>query len=176
MINSTNNSHPLNPIFISKEIDYVIDSLGNAVNNQHGLYQTSYLLQAIPVIGAIPSVPTALISGIMAVAKVSQAVFLNAKEGLPFFRSPEDKKRIYTQYPMEDAIDLSIIFVNSILNIFTIGLLNNFLVFLFTQKINSSVRYEVNTIKKVKNEEEPLWDYYRDYANPLLELNKKRES
>jgi hypothetical protein len=96
-------------------------------------YDVAYFLQSIPVLGPIISVPTALVSGTMAIVKLAQSIFQKCKDGTPFFRSVEDKS--WVKFPLESAIDLSIIFANNVINICTLGILNNILVCNFISSI-----------------------------------------
>lgn len=121
-------------------LNQFIESVAESITRQG--YDTPYLVQALPIAGFIVSVPTAVVSGAMTVAKVSQAVFLKVKGDLPFFRSPEEKERKIIQYPLEDAIDLGIIFVNSMLNICTLGVLNVIFVNQFIKHIHSEIDKE----------------------------------
>ena len=108
-------------------INSILQSTFSAVRNQG--YQPAYIAQAMPVLGAIVSAPTALYSGIMAIVKIAQAVFQKIKHGTPFFRS-DDPEWQYSHLPMEDARDLGIIFLNNVINICTLGVLNNLFVWL----------------------------------------------
>ncbi|MBA3237585.1 MAG: hypothetical protein H0T62_04450 [Parachlamydiaceae bacterium] len=102
-------------------------------------YEPAYIFQVIPVVGPIISVPTALFSGAMAVVKAVQSLFQKVGYGTPFFRSDEDERRYI---PLEDAIDLSIIFANNVINICTCGILNNFFVFHVLTSINCGNEYD----------------------------------
>ena len=90
-------------------------------------YDVPMFLQKFPVLGPIVSVPTALVSGVMAIVKVALAIFNKIINGSTFFAPNDETEARYdrTKYPMEDAIDLSIIFANNIINICTAGILNN---------------------------------------------------
>jgi hypothetical protein len=99
----------------------MIESTTRAVNRQD--YENVYMLQAIPVLGALVSIPTALFSGAMAIAKLAQALFQKISNGTPFLT--EEKN--YTS-SMEDAVDLSLIFANNVLNICTLGICNNIII------------------------------------------------
>ncbi len=92
-----------------------------AVRRQN--YEPAYMFQSIPVLGPIISVPITLVSGTMAVVKLAQSIFQKFKDGTPFFRSAENKR--WDASPLESAIDLSIIFTNNVINICTLGILNN---------------------------------------------------
>ncbi len=100
---------------------FVINGLLDAVQRQG--YEGAYIPQALPVIGALVSIPTALVSFAKAIVKIAQAIFQNVKEGKPFFR-PNEKGVAHIKFPMEDAKDLGMIFVNNMANICTLGILN----------------------------------------------------
>ena len=114
-------------------IKQILESTFDAVRNQE--YEPAYIFQSIPVLGPIFSVSTALFSGTMVIVKITQAVFQKIKDGTPFFRSTDDQNWRYTRSPMEDAVDLSIIFVNNVINICTLGILNNLFVWLVLSNI-----------------------------------------
>lgn len=104
----------------------MFECIHQAVRAQH--YEGAYFFQSIPVVGAIISVPTAVVSCAMAIAKAAQAVFKHFKDGVPFFRPTNGTDRNAKQLPMEDAIDFSVIFANNVLNIFTFGIVNSIFV------------------------------------------------
>lgn len=104
-------------------IDQGIRCLCNATRNQN--FEAAYFFQAMPVLGPIISVPTALVSGTMAIVKFAQAVFQKIKNRTPFFESNDDWDWKYGRTPLASAIDLSLICVNNVINICTLGILNN---------------------------------------------------
>lgn len=99
----------------------IVKDITEAVSRQG--YEVAYIFQAIPVLGAVTSIPTALVSGVKALAKLAQAVFQHFSEGKAFFR-PEDGKMDAVKFPMEDAKDLGLIFASNVLNICTLGFSN----------------------------------------------------
>lgn len=98
----------------------------NAIHDQN--FEVAYILQAVPVLGMGISAPVALIAGAMAIAKCVQSLFQKLKDGTPFFRSPDDTHFYMNKPPLQDAIDLGVIFTNNVLNICTFGILNNIFV------------------------------------------------
>lgn len=101
----------------------IVKTTAAAVQNQG--YEPAYIPQIIPVLGALASIPTALISGIHATVKIAQAIFQHFNEGKAFFR-PKDVKN--QKFPLEAAKDLAVIFVNNVVNICTLGIFNCILV------------------------------------------------
>jgi hypothetical protein len=99
----------------------IVKSMFGAVERQG--YELAYIPQAIPVLGGAASIPTAIVSGIQAIIKLVQALFQYLKEGTPFFR-PNDGTMGNVKFYMEDALDLGLIFVDNVVNVFTLGIPN----------------------------------------------------
>lgn len=99
----------------------LLKSISDAVQRQG--FEGAYIPQAIPGLGALASIPTALVSGVKAIVKFAQAIFQRIAEGKPFFK-PTDKSMDAVKFPMEDAKDLGLIFINNMANIATLGILN----------------------------------------------------
>lgn len=98
-----------------------MSNLVKAIENQG--YEGYYYPQIIPVVGALVSVPVALVSGIKAILKVVQAVFQRAYEGKPFFK-PNDGTMKKVNFPMNDALELGKISVNNVFNVLSFSILN----------------------------------------------------
>ncbi len=96
----------------------ITKTMFDAVHKQG--YEGAYLPQAIPVLGALVSIPTALVSGMRAIIKLAQAIL----QGKPYFKPQDAKNMDHVKFPMADAKDLGMIFLNNVANICTLGLLN----------------------------------------------------
>ena len=85
------------------------------------------MLQSLPIIGAVVSIPVAIASGVMAIVKLAQAIFNKIKSGEPLLPPNDDSDPRYSypnRHPMKDAFDFTLIFINSVINIRTFGICN----------------------------------------------------
>ncbi|MDR3624169.1 MAG: hypothetical protein P4L16_03395 [Chlamydiales bacterium] len=111
-------------------ITQILECTYRAIRRQN--YESAYLPQAIPILGPIVSIPTALISGTMMIVNVAQLIFQKFQRN-PSFQSQNEKKY---EVHRNDALDLSIIFTNNVINICTLGILNNCFVNYVLSNIN----------------------------------------
>lgn len=102
----------------------MISSTIDAVRRQN--FQSAYIYQMIPVLGAVISIPTAMVSGLKAVAKIAQEIFQRIKDFT--FGSNEKPNAKSGPRPIDDAKDLALIFTNNVLNIATLGIMNSIII------------------------------------------------
>lgn len=91
-------------------------------------YGAAYYFQSVPLIGAIVSIPTAVVSGIAAITKFAQAIFKKIIEQAPFFQKKDNLSTEHSAFFIQQGMDLSLIFVNNLANIATLGILNSIIV------------------------------------------------
>ena len=105
-------------------------------------YETAYMAQGLPWIGPVVSIPTALVSGFMATAKICDLLWQHVQNEAPFPPPQTDATRYQV---MNDAIDLGIIFVNNVLNILTGGLLNAVIILIVLSKREEHLLARINS-------------------------------
>lgn len=109
-------------------------------------YRLAYFSQAVPGLGAVVSIPTALISAGHAICKLAQAVFERYYHKNPWFTDPSSQVDFALNSnarkctPLEDAGKLGVIFANNLLNLCTLGILNNVQVIRMFCALSSGMR------------------------------------
>ncbi len=97
----------------------ILDSYTRASNAFYGIIERHdakvlFIPQAIPIVGAIVSVPVAIFAAVIAIDKVAKAHFSDARN------NEAQREKL-----LQDSKDWGIILANQVLNIATGGLLNN---------------------------------------------------
>lgn len=103
-----------------KENIMCINLLTGPVQRQKA--QPLFLGEGLPITGALVSIPGILISLVLSIAKVSQAIF----NAVRCSQGEERRKRITKLF--QAAGDWGIILLNQIANLCTLGVLNNIIV------------------------------------------------
>lgn len=124
----------------------ILDSLNRVVQRQN-TELLFFPFQAIPVVGAVASIPGAVIGLAKVIQKVAQALFSLIRN---HFAQTPDNEREYREVLWQDAEDWANITFNQILNLCTAGLLNNVIVPLAycrgVNQYNQAMQEELNPL------------------------------
>ena len=111
-----------------------VDSLIDISHRQGTPAEFLLVLENVPVVGAVVSIPGILVSLVLSVVKVSQTVF-HAVKAHTCSQQQQKNHQIRKTQLLQDASDWGLILLNQIANLCTMGILNNILVRIASYRI-----------------------------------------